>query len=157
FIYGEPQAANGAVAALAPAPTSVAAAATPAATAAAAKGFTLIGKPINRDASQAALSPSLALGALNPDDPIYPWVAWAENTNGGKRQIFVSELVEDVFAPEGAALNIDSKADADGPSIGFAGAGQHVPWVAWSEPSASFGGLTQIFASKFIAASTKWQ
>ena len=49
-----------------------------------------------------------------------------------------------------AALNIDPKVEAEGPSIDFAGAGRTVPWDAWSEPNTALGGEKQIFASRFV-------
>ena len=146
FIYGEPQASPGAIATLAPA-----------ATPATAHGFTLLNKSVNRDPTQAALEPSLAVGATTAGDPADLWITWAENTAGGKRQVFVSELVEDVFAPRGASLNIHQNADSHGPTIGFAGDNRTVPWTTWYEDNASFGNKTQIFASRFNAATGLWQ
>src|SRR5579859_3984770 len=159
FIYGEPQASSGAVATLPPAATSVAVPTSAAAgtSAPAASGFTLIGKPVNRDPKQAALEPALTFGTTTAGDTPYLWLAWAENTNGGKRQIFSSELVEDVFAPRGASINFAQSEDADGPSLGFAGQDRTVPWVTWFETSAAFGGQTQVFASRFNATSGAWQ
>lgn len=153
FIYGEPQASPGAVATVAPAPTSA-----PAGTSApAAAGFNLVGKAVNRDPKQAALEPGLAAGATTVGDPADLWVAWAESTAGGKRQIFVSELVEDVFAPRGGALNIHPNQDAHGPTITFAGQDRTVPWATWYENSTTFPGQTQVFAARFDTTKNAWQ
>jgi hypothetical protein len=148
FIYGEPQASPGAIATISPAATSAPAAA---------PGFNLIGKAVNRDPKQAALEPALATGATTAGDPAALWVARAENTAGGQRQIFVSELVEDVFAPRGDSLNIHKNQDGHGPTIGFAGENRTVPWTTWYEDSATFGGATQVFAARFNAATGAWQ
>ena len=58
---------------------------------------------------------------------------------------------------QGPSLNIDRGAEAEAPSIDFAGAGRTVPWDAWYEPSAPLGGENQIFASRFVAAANQWQ
>lgn len=99
----------------------------PAATPATTPGFSLLGRSVNPDAKQAGLEPALAVGAATAGDPVDLWIAWAENTAGAQRQIFVSELVEDVLAPRGASLNIHQTVDAHGPTIGFAGENRTVP------------------------------
>jgi len=112
---------------------------------------------VNRDTTQAGLSPALAVGSTTAGAPGNAWVTWAENAEGGLRQIFVSELVSGAFQPHGAALNIHLNVVAADPSITFAGEDRLVPWAAWAEPSPSFGGAAQIFASRFNAASGLWQ
>ena len=118
--------------------------------------FTFLGV-LNRDAAQAAQSPSVATGTTNADTAPTLWAAWAENSPGSVRQIFVSEQVAAAFQPRGASLNIHANVVADFPSITFAGANRLVPWATWSEPSPGFKNVTQIFASRFTAATGLWQ
>src|SRR3990172_2357141 len=112
---------------------------------------------VNRDTTQAGLSPALAVGSTTAGAPGNAGGPWAGNAEGGLRQIFVSELVSGAFQPHGAALNIHLNVVAADPSITFAGEDRLVPWAAWAEPSPSFGGAAQIFASRFNAASGLWQ
>jgi hypothetical protein len=147
FIYGEPQASPGPIATVAPVATA----------APAAQAFTLFSRSVNIDVKQAAFEPAVTVGATTAGDPATLWVVRAENTTGAPRQIFASELVEDVFAPRGAALNIHPDQEGHDPTIGFAGANGTVPWATWYEPSPTFGGATQVFASRFDAASAAWQ
>ena len=44
------------------------------------------------------------------------------------------------WVTQGKSLNIDPNAQAEAPSIDFAGAGRNVPWDSWSEPNAALGG-----------------
>lgn len=114
--------------------------------------FNIIGA-VNRDATQAAQSPSLSLDNANN-----LLIAWAENSSGGVRQIFATRLVgEDAFSPLGASANIHTNVIADSPSITIAGENRDVPWMAWSEPSPGFGNVSQIFASRFSADTGLWQ
>ena len=145
FIYGEPQAASGAIADIPPAPTPAAAA-----------SFTLVSKSANRDATQAAFEIGATAGTVTAGDPASLWVIQVENTAGAKRQIFASELVEDVFAPRGAALNFQPDQEGHDPTITFAGQNLSVPWAAWYEPNPALGGKTQVFASHFDATKNAW-
>jgi hypothetical protein len=114
--------------------------------------FNVIGT-VNRDVTQAAQSPSLALDNANN-----LLVAWAENSSGGVRQIFASSVIGvDAFSPLGASANIHTNVIADSPSITIAGENRAVPWMAWSEPSPGFGNTSQIFASRFSAETGLWQ
>ncbi len=113
--------------------------------------YTIIGA-VNRDVTQAAQSPSLALTAANG-----LLAVWAENSSGGVRQIFVSELTGEAFQAKGASVNIHSNVIADFPTITLAGENRAVPWVAWSEPSPGFGNVLQVFASRFSADTGLWQ
>jgi hypothetical protein len=141
----------------APAATAAATAA-PADTAVpAAHGFSLFAKSANRDAKQAAFEPAVTTGAITAGDPASLWVIQVENTALAPRQIFISQLVEDVFAPQGNALNFRADQEGHDPTITFAGANRSVPWATWYEPSPAFGGQTQIFASHFVAAKNTWQ
>lgn len=140
FIFGEPQPID---------PDALAAQPT----AAAGPTFTLIASAANRDVTQAAQSPFLATAG----DTRNPWIAWAENSSGNLRQIFVSELVNGAFEPRGTTLNLHQNVIADQPSITFTGENNAVPWVAWVEPSPGFNNVSQIFASRFVAATGLWQ
>jgi plastocyanin len=117
---------------------------------------TMIG-PLNRDASQAALSPGLAVGATTAGAQPNLWVSWAENSPGGARQIFAGEVVDNALQLRGASLNIHINVVGEAPTLAFAGENRLVPWVAWAEPSPGFGDVSQIFASRFNAASGLWQ
>ncbi len=119
--------------------------------------FAVEGAVANRDVTQAATFPGLAIGSTTAGEPGNPWVTWAENASGGLRQIFVSELIAGKLEPRGTALNIHLNGVADRPSITFAGQDRAVPWVAWDEPSPGFGNASQVFASRFNAASGLWQ
>ncbi|MGN6379298.1 MAG: hypothetical protein ACTHNU_10135, partial [Gaiellales bacterium] len=56
-----------------------------------------------------------------------------------------------------ASLNIDPTQVAEAPAIDFAGTGRNVPWVSWYEPNTHLAGnRTNIFASRFSAASNVW-
>jgi plastocyanin len=102
---------------------------------------------LNRDATQAARSPGLALGTTTAGSPPNPWITWAENSPGNVRQIFVSELVSGTAQARGASLNIHTNVVGEAPTITFAGEDRLVPWVAWAEPSPGFADVIQIFAS----------
>lgn len=119
--------------------------------------FALEGGQVNRDISQAAQSPALAVGSTTPGSPPTLWVTWAENSSGNTRQIFASELSNGAFVGRGTTLNIHVNVAADSPTIAFTGENRAVPWVAWAEPSPGFGNVSQVFASRFNAASGLWQ
>jgi hypothetical protein len=140
FIYGEPQATGGE--------------AQPTATQSAAgePGFIALAGPANRDPAQGAQNPVMALGAGRED----VWMAWAEASGGGARQIFVSQYDGIGLQPRGGSLNWHAEVSADQPSITLAGQDRAVPWVAWSEASPSFGNVRQIFASRFLADTAVW-
>lgn len=152
FIYGEPVAGGNPVAAATASgntPTSAPANTT--------TGFVQDGAAVNRDPSQAAQSPALAAGTTTAGGPKATWVAWAENVQGGARQVFVSQFVDGAFQPRGASLNIHQNAVGDEPGITFAGADFAIPWAAWVEPSPSFDNVSQLFASRFDTATGLWQ
>lgn len=113
--------------------------------------FKILGA-VNRDPTQAAQSPFLTLTATNT-----LLTAWAENSSGSVRQIFVSELVGDTFQARGSSVNIHINVLADSPSITVAGENRAVPWTAWSEPSPGFDNVSQIFASRFNVDTGLWQ
>jgi len=116
-------------------------------------GFTLLPSIVNRDPSQVAQNPALAVAGDTGND----WVAWAEDASGGVRQIFVSEIANSEFLARGTSLNLHLNVVADQPSITFAGENRAVPWVAWTEPSPGFGNIAQIFASRFNQDTGLWQ
>ncbi len=119
-------------------------------------GFVQLGV-LNRDTTQAAQNASLTIGTPSADLVHGLWAAWAENSAGNARQIFVSELSGESLQARGASLNIHVNVVGDFPSITFAGQNRAVPWVAWSEPSPGFKHVSQIFASRFNAATGLWQ
>src|SRR2546428_10656488 len=87
-------------------------------------------------------------------------VRWAtsEQKSRDSQQIFVRAFKNGAWVTQGfpASLNIDPTAEAEAPSIDFAGAGRTVPWVAWYEPVAALGWPTNIFASRFNAGANLW-
>jgi hypothetical protein len=117
--------------------------------------FTVLGV-LNRDTTQTAQNPSLVINPANPDQPNL-WAVWAENTAGGVRQVFSSELEEGSFQPRGASLNIHVNVIGDFPSITLAGENKAVPWATWIEASPGFNNVAQVFASRFIGETGLWQ
>ncbi|MBI2333486.1 MAG: hypothetical protein HYU84_15240 [Chloroflexi bacterium] len=113
--------------------------------------YTIIGA-VNRDVTQAAQSPFLTLDAQKN-----MLVVWAENSSGGVRQIFASQLNGTTFQPLGTSINVHTNVLADSPTITVAGENNAVPWVAWSEPSPGFGDVAQVFASRFSVDTGLWQ
>jgi hypothetical protein len=116
-------------------------------------GFTLLPSVVNRDPSQSAQSPALAVAG----DTGNPWITWAEDASGGLRQIFVDELSQNEFLPRGASLNLHQNVVAGAPTITFTGPDRKVVWVAWAEPSPGFGNVSQVFASRFNKDTGLWQ
>ncbi len=114
-------------------------------------GFALLGV-LNRDAAQAGQNASLV---FNESSGL--WTAWAENSSGGVRQIFSSQLEGESFQARGASLNIHVNVIGDFPTITLAGENKAVPWSAWSEPSPGFRDVSQVFASRFIKDTGLWQ
>jgi hypothetical protein len=96
-------------------------------------------------------------GALVAGKVEVPWAAF-EQQSGDAQEIFVRAFKNGAWATQGlpASLNIDPAAEAEGPSIDFAGPGRTVPWVAWYEPVARLGWPTNIFASRFNAGANRW-
>ena len=117
--------------------------------------FTILGV-LNRDTTQAALSPSLIVDPASTDTSGL-WTVWAENVAGGPRQIFSSEFKGDSFQARGASLNIHTNVAGDLPTITLSGETGSVPWVAWVEPSPGFNDVVQVFASRFNAQTGLWQ
>src|SRR6185503_14019735 len=75
-------------------------------------------------------------GAVVAGRPAVPWAAF-EQKLGESQQIFVRAFRNGAWVTQGspASLNIDSRVEAEAPSIDFAGPGRTVPWVAWYEPN----------------------
>jgi hypothetical protein len=86
-----------------------------------------------------------------------PWATFEQKT-GSSQQIFVRAFKGGQWVTQGfpASLNLDPTVEAEAPSIDFAGTARTVPWVSWYEPNANLGSATQIFASRFSAASNVW-
>jgi hypothetical protein len=73
--------------------------------------------PANRDATKGAQDPALVQGATSTD----VWMAWSEDTEGGSRQIFVSQYDGVALQTRGGSLNLHSNVQAGQPSITLAG------------------------------------
>ena len=114
----------------------------------------------------------IAGGSLAPANPAVPWAIFRQqNSLAGQDQIFVRSFGNGAWVTQGngtvgglssaspllsGSLNFDQSAQAEGSSIDFAGSGRTVPWAAWYEHAAQFGGVEQVLASRFDAASAKW-
>jgi hypothetical protein len=103
------------------------------------------------DPNQSAGASDLVGGSLALNGPRVPWGTF-EQRSGSSQQIFVRAFKNGQWLTQGRSLNITPSAEAEGPSIDFAGAGRNVPWDSWYEPNAALGGAKQIFASRFCAA-----
>src|SRR5262249_62194242 len=101
------------------------------------------------DPSQDAGVSDVAGGTVVAGNVQVPWATFEQKVADGEQQIFVRAFKKDAWVTQGspASLNIDPNAEAEAPSIDFAGAGRTVPWVAWYEPVARLGWPTNIFAS----------
>ncbi len=108
------------------------------------------------DPNQNAGASDVVGGSLAAGGPRVPWATF-EQQAGGAQRIFVRAFKGGQWVTQGQSLNIDPNAEAEAPSIDFAGAGRTVPWDAWAEPNAALGGEKQIFASRFVAAANTWQ
>ncbi len=109
------------------------------------------------DPNQDAGVSDVAGGTLTAGKVQVPWATF-EQKSRDSQQIFVRAFKNGAWVTQGfpASLNIDPTAEAEAPSIAFAGAGRTVPWVAWYEPNAAFGPPTNIFASRFNAGANLW-
>lgn len=94
-------------------------------------------------------------GSLAAGGPRVPWATF-EQKSGSSQQIFVRAFKNGQWVTQGRSLNISPNVEAEEPSIDFAGTGRNVPWDSWYEPNAAFGGVKQIFASRFNAAANTW-
>jgi hypothetical protein len=122
-------------------------------------GLPASGVQVNRDAAN-GINPNLnggrtdvVGGSVTPGGAEVPWIAFEQKAHGGQ-DIFVRAFNGTKWVTKGfpASLNIDPSAEAEAPSIDFAGPGRATPWTAWYEPIRNFAGKTQIFASRFCAA-----
>jgi hypothetical protein len=120
-------------------------------------GLPISGTQVNSDLAsgidprQDAGASDIVGGSLAAAGPRVPWATF-EQRSGSSQQIFVRAFKNGQWVTQGLSLNISPNAEAEAPSIDFAGAGRNVPWDSWYEPSAALGGETQIFASRFCAA-----
>ncbi|MGO9976495.1 MAG: hypothetical protein ACLP01_27540 [Solirubrobacteraceae bacterium] len=103
------------------------------------------------DPTQNAGLSDLTAGSLVAGNARVPWIAFSQANADGSQQIFVRAFKGGAWQTEGfpQSLNEDDTQVAQAPSIDFTGAGRTVPWVAWAEPSSTFAGVSQIFASRF--------
>ena len=107
------------------------------------------------DPNQDAGVSDIVGGSLAAGGPRVPWGTF-EQKSGSSQQIFVRAFKDGQWVTQGKSLNIDPNAEAEAPSIDFAGAGRTVPWDSWYEPNSVLGGEKQIFASRFAAATNTW-
>ena len=107
------------------------------------------------DPAQDAGESDIVGGSLAAGGPRVPWATF-EQKSGSSQQIFVRAFKNGQWVTQGRSLNISPDVEAEAPSIDFAGAGRTVPWDSWYEPNAAFGGVKQIFASRFNAAANTW-
>src|SRR5438128_1449369 len=109
------------------------------------------------DPNQDAGVSDVAGGTLTASKVQVPWATF-EQKSRDSQQIFVRAFKNGAWVTQGfpASLNIDPTAEAEAPSIDFAGAGRTVPWVTWYEPVAALGWPTNIFASRFNAGANLW-
>jgi hypothetical protein len=96
-------------------------------------------------------------GSLKAGGGRVPWGTF-EQKRGSAQLIFTRAFKNGQWETQGKALNIDPSVEAEAPSIDFAGPDRTVPWDAWYEPNSHLAGghPTQIFASRFNAASGDW-
>lgn len=105
------------------------------------------------DPNQSAGVSDVVGGSLTAGGPRVPWATFEQKAASAQR-IFVRAFKNGAWVTQGQSLNIDPAAEAEAPSIDFAGTGRTVPWDSWYEPSSVFGGVKQIFASRFCAATS---
>jgi hypothetical protein len=104
------------------------------------------------DPAQSAGLVDLTAGSLVAGNPRVPWATFSQRNSDGSQQIFVRAFKNGAWQTEGfpESLNEDSTQVAQAPSIDFTGPNRTVPWVAWAEPTGALGGVSQIFASRFL-------
>ena len=87
---------------------------------------------LNKVAGNDAEDPRVATGTLTPHGTTVPWVAFSEDTGGGRHAIFVSRLVNgDHFVLFNAGNPVSLPGlDAGSPDITFFGNTPYVSWVA---------------------------
>ena len=109
------------------------------------------------DPNQDAGLADIAGGTVVAGNVQVPWATFEQKFDDSQ-QIFVRAFKNGAWVTQGfpASLNIDPTAEAEAPSIDFAGAGRTVPWVAWYEPVAELNWPTNIFASRFNAGANLW-
>jgi hypothetical protein len=103
-------------------------------------------------------------GSLTAGAIAVPWVIFRQST-AGHAQVFVRSFAGGAWTTRGSgtvggassaspafagSLNFQQGADAEAPSIDFAGAGRTVPWASWYEDTTATGfNANNIFASRF--------
>ncbi|HEY1712607.1 MAG TPA: hypothetical protein VGG07_06870 [Solirubrobacteraceae bacterium] len=121
-----------------------------------ANGLQVNNDPANGiDPNQNAGVSDVVGGSLAANGPRVPWGTF-EQQSGSSQQIFVRAFKNGQWVTQGKSLNIDPNAEAEAPSIDFAGAGRNVPWDSWYEPNQALGGEKQIFASRFDPTANTW-
>jgi hypothetical protein len=117
--------------------------------------FTLDGTSANIPGNlQPSSEPAIVLGGLNGRGAArVPWIAQVQpNPGGGETQVFVEKFANGQFSQQGDSLNFNPFQHVSHPDIDFAGANFSVPWSAWEEDA---GGISQIFASRFLPNADK--
>ncbi len=115
---------------------------------------------VNHDPAHSATNPTIAAGALVTGSTPLPWLVWEEMAASNTRQIVVSRAQADTRAQGGfswqavgGSLNFDPARDGLHPDLAFAGPGETVPWVVWTE---SGGERTErLFAKRWNG--TSWE
>ena len=117
--------------------------------------FTLDGTTANIPGNlQPSSEPAIVLGGLaGRGGARVPWIAQVEpNPGGGATQVFVEKFANGQFSQQGDSLNFNPFQNVRHPDIDFAGPNVAVPWSAWEEDA---GGVSQIFASRFLPNADK--
>src|ERR1700750_2007326 len=128
----------------------------------------VVGRPANQsqvnndpavgiDPNQNAGVSDIVGGSLAAGGPRVPGAKFERPQAAVSQRLCVRAFKGGQWVTQGPSLNIDRNAEAEAPSIDFAGAGRTVPWDAWYEPNQALGGEKQIFASRFVAATNTWQ
>lgn len=110
---------------------------------------------LNRDTTHNADYPVLTAGTVISGEAPLPWAAWSESTATGVQQIVVSRAEVDSGAQGGFrwqavgdALNIDPQRQGQRPDLAFAGMGNTIPWVVWTESGVDRP--SRVFAKRLV-------
>lgn len=115
---------------------------------------------LNRDPAQNAVQPAIVAGSTVTGAIPLPWVAWSEDDGSGSSQLVVSRAQPDNrvqggfgWLAVGSTLNLAPTRTAVAPDLAFAGPGNTVPWVVWSESGGARA--EHIFAKRWNG--TTWE
>ena len=90
------------------------------------------------DPGQSAGLSDVVGGSLAAGGPLVPWATF-EQKAGSAQHIFVRAFKNGQWVMQDVSLNISAAAEAEAPSIDFAGTGGNVRWVSWYEPNTALG------------------